>query len=343
MFKIYNREISDKKPCLIIAEIGINHNGSLKIAKKMVDAAIKSGAEVIKHQTHIPDDEMTIEAKKIIPMNSNKSIYDIMSQCSLSEQDESSLKKYTEKKGAIFLSTPFSRKAVDRLNKFNVKAFKIGSGECNNYPLIDYISYFKKPIILSTGMNSFKEIDQTVEIIKKNKCKFAILHTTNLYPTDYSEVRLNAMLQIKDRYPNIPFGLSDHTTDNLSAYFAISMGAQIVEKHFTDTKKRSGPDIVCSMNPKDLTNIKKAALAFRKMFPGDKKIIDREKKTAKFAFGSIIASRDIVKGEKLSRENLWAKRPGTGDFLATDYFNLIGRKSKKSLKKNKQLQKKDIY
>ena len=152
--KINHRKIGpDFKP-LVIFELGINHNGSLKLAKKIVDSAIKAGAEVIKHQTHIAEDEMSLEAKKIIPINANKNIYDLIEDCSLSEDDEFKLKKYIERKGAIFLSTPFSRKAVDRLVKFKVKAFKIGSGECNNYPLVDYIASFGKPIIISTGMNN---------------------------------------------------------------------------------------------------------------------------------------------------------------------------------------------
>ena len=137
--KIGNRKIGPSFKPLVIFELGINHNGSLKLAKKIVDDAIKAGAEIIKHQTHIPEDEMSLEAKKIIPINANKNIFDLIDDCSLNEKEEMELKKYIEKKGAIFLSTPFSRKAVDRLIKFKVKAFKIGSGECNNYPLIDYI------------------------------------------------------------------------------------------------------------------------------------------------------------------------------------------------------------
>ena len=143
ILKIGKRKIGPKFKPLVIIELGINHNGSLKLAKKIVDEAIKVGAEVIKHQTHIPEDEMSLEAKKIIPINANKNIYDLIKECSLDEKQELKLKNYFEKKGAIYLSTPFSRKAVDRLVKFKVKAFKIGSGECNNYPLVDYIASFK--------------------------------------------------------------------------------------------------------------------------------------------------------------------------------------------------------
>ena len=138
--KIGNVNISQNSPPVIIAEIGINHNGSLKAAINLVDLAINSGAQIIKHQTHVVDDEMSFEAKKIIPGNSNKSIYKIIKECSLSEEDEFKLMTYVKSKKRVFISSPFSRKAVDRLVKFKVPAFKIGSGECNNYPLVEYIA-----------------------------------------------------------------------------------------------------------------------------------------------------------------------------------------------------------
>ena len=157
-FKILNRTIGDGEPPVVIAEIGINHNGSVDNAISIADAAISSGAEIIKHQTHLIEDEMVNEAKRIKPGNSKKSIYSIMSKCALNENDEKKLMKYVFQKKRIFISTPFSRKAVDRLVKFKVPAFKIGSGECNNYQLIKYIAKFKKPIILSTGMNSIPQL-----------------------------------------------------------------------------------------------------------------------------------------------------------------------------------------
>ena len=160
--KIGKRKIGPQFRPLVIFELGINHNGKIKLAKKIVDDAIKAGAEIIKHQTHIPEDEMSLEAKKIIPINASKNIYDLIEDCSLNEAEELQLKKYVEKKGAIFLSTPFSRKAVDRLIKFKVEAFKIGSGECNNYPLVDYIASFGKPIIISTGMNDISSIKKSI-------------------------------------------------------------------------------------------------------------------------------------------------------------------------------------
>ena len=179
----------------MIAEIGINHEGSLQVAKEMVDAAHRAGVEVVKHQTHIVEDEMSGAAKKVIPGNADVSIYDIMERCALSEADELELKNYVESKGMIFISTPFSRAAAERLKKFDIPAYKIGSGECNNYPLLEHICSFGKPVILSTGMNTIESVSKAVAIFDKHNIPVALLHTTNLYPTPIHLVRFGAMQQ----------------------------------------------------------------------------------------------------------------------------------------------------
>ena len=337
--KIGTRKIGpDFKP-LVIFELGINHNGSLKLAKKIVDDAIKAGAEIIKHQTHIPEDEMSLEAKKIVPINSNKNIYDLIKECSLNEAEELELKRYIEKKGAIFLSTPFSRKAVDRLVKFRVKAFKIGSGECNNYPLVDYIASFGKPIIISTGMNDVNSIRKAIKILDKRKVQYAILHTTNLYPTMYSEVRLNALIELKKIFPNKVIGLSDHTGDNYTSYAAVAMGASIIEKHFIDNSSRKGPDVSASVNTKQMIELINGVSSIYKAIPGGIKPIPREKKTANFAFASVVANDDLEKGTILNKSNIWVRRPGNGNFAAEKYYSLIGKKLKFKVKKNTQIKK----
>lgn len=337
--KIGKRKIGPSFKPLIIFELGINHNGSLKLAKKIVDDAIKTGAEIIKHQTHIPEDEMSLEAKKIIPINANKNIYDLIKECSLNESDEMELKKYIEKKGAIFLSTPFSRKAADRLMKFKVKAFKIGSGECNNYPLLDYIASLGKPIIISTGMNDVKSIRKAIKILNKRKVQYAILHTTNLYPTMYNQVRLNALIELREMFPNTVIGLSDHTGDNYTSYAAIAMGASIIEKHFIDKSSRKGPDISASVNTEQMIELIKGVNSIYQAIPGGIKPIPKEKKTANFAFASVVANKDLEKGTILNKDNIWVRRPGNGDFSAEKYYSLIGKKIKFKIKKNTQIKK----
>ena len=195
--KIGKRLIGESYLPIVIVELGINHNGNLSLAKKLITTAKKMGAEIIKHQTHIPSDEMSLEAKKkIIPVHTNENIYDIISKSSLSLEKEIKLQEFKKKK-LIFISTPFSRDAANRLNKMKVPAFKIGSGECNNYPLIEHICKFKKPIILSTGMNDLESIAKAVKIIEKNKIKYALLHCTNLYPTPSKLIRLNAIDELR--------------------------------------------------------------------------------------------------------------------------------------------------
>ena len=253
--EIAGRKIGlDYKP-LVIAEIGINHNGDLSIAKEMVDAAYESGAEVIKHQTHIVEDEMSSEAKNTIPGNATDSIYDIMERCALNESDELELMRYVESKGMIFISTPFSRAAADRLESFGVSAYKIGSGECNNYPLIEHICKFGKPIILSTGMNTIESIRPSVDLMKKYNIPYVLLHCTNLYPTPFELVRLGGMQELQDHFPNAVVGLSDHTINNNACLAATALGACVLERHFVDTKKRVGPDILCSMDKDELKDL----------------------------------------------------------------------------------------
>lgn len=340
--KIGKRKIGTNYPPLIIVELGINHNGKIDIAKKIIKSAKKAGAEIIKNQTHIAEMEMSEEAKKIIPVHTKENIFKIIKDSSLSEKQEEDLKEFTNKNKMMYISTPFCKEAADRLNKLNVPAFKIGSGECNNYPLIEYICKFKKPVILSTGMNHIKSIKKAVKILKKNKIDFALMHTTNLYPTPSKLVRLNAINDMKKAFPNVPLGLSDHTGDNFTSFAAIAMGASIIEKHYVDKKNRSGVDIPASI---DFNQLKELIIGSKEIFkamPGKKIPVREELNTMKFAFASVVSIKDIKKGEKFSLDNIWVKRPGTGDFKAEELSGILGKKSSKQIKINTQLKKKHI-
>ncbi len=322
---IENRKIGTHEKPLVIVEIGINHEGSLETAIKMVNEAKRSGAEIIKHQTHVVDDEMSVEAKKIIPGNAEVSIYDIMSRCALNESDEIKLKKYVESLGMIFISTPFSRAAANRLEKMGVSAYKIGSGECNNYPLIKHIAKFGKPMIVSTGMNNIDSIRKTVDILIEHGVSYALLHTTNLYPTPSRLVRLGAMQELQYEFPDAIVGLSDHTTSNLACFGAVAMGASIVERHFTDSMDRPGPDIVNSMDPQALSELISGCIELQKMRGGKKEAVKEEQVTIDFAFATVVTIKPINKGEKFTTENLWVKRPGTGEISAENYESILGK------------------
>lgn len=322
---IAGRLIGEDHPPLVIVEIGINHEGSLGVAKSMVDEAWRSGAEVIKHQTHVVEDEMSQAARKVIPGNASDSIYDIMQRCALNEDDEIALKNYVESKGMIFISTPFSRAAADRLERMGVVAYKIGSGECNNYPLLEHIAAFGKPMIVSTGMNNIESVRKTVAILEQNTIPYALLHTTNLYPTPMHLVRLGAMVQLKEAFPKAVIGLSDHTTSNLACFGAVALGAAVLERHFTDKMERPGPDIVNSMDPVALRDLIYSSNDIWTMRGGNKEATAEEQVTMDFAFATVVSIAPIKKGEKLTKENIWVKRPGTGEISAEKYHELMGK------------------
>jgi len=341
-FNIDSRKIGQSYPPLVIVEIGINHEGSLKIAFEMVDPAHNSGAEVIKHQTHVVEDEMSGEAKKIIPSNSDVSIYEIMKRCALNEKDEIKLKEYVESKGMIFISTPFSRAAANRLERMNVSAYKIGSGECNNYPLIEHIASFGKPMIISTGMNNISSIRKTVDILERSNIQYALLHTTNLYPTPSHLVRFGAMQELQLEFKNAVIGLSDHTTSNLACFGAVALGASILERHFTDSMNRKGPDIVNSMDPVALRELIEGSVELSKMRGGKKEAAKEEQVTIDFAFATVVTIAPIKEGEVFSKNNIWVKRPGTGDISAESYQGILGKNSTKDLDVDVHLEFSDI-
>jgi sialic acid synthase SpsE len=337
-FEINNRKVGYEYEPLVIAEIGINHEGSLKVAKEMVDAAKTAGVEVIKHQTHIVDDEMSAAAKNTIPGNAKESIYEIMKRCSLKEEDEYELMKYVENSGMIFISTPFSRAAANRLHSWNVPAYKIGSGECNNYPLLHHIASFGKPIILSTGMNTLESVGKAVDIFRNHKIPYALLHTTNLYPTPNHLVRLGGMSALKNAFPDAVVGLSDHTISNHACLGAVALGASILERHFTDSMDRPGPDIICSMDTIACTELIEGTKIIALQRGGEKGPANEEQVTIDFAFATICSIKPIQKGEKLTAENIWVKRPGKGGILAEHFPNVLGKIAKENIDQDKQIQ-----
>ncbi|WP_405369559.1 N-acetylneuraminate synthase family protein [Nonlabens sp. Asnod2-A12] len=340
--EIAGRKIGPDYPPLIIAELGINHEGSLTAAKEMVDAAARAGVEVLKHQTHIVEDEMTGAAKKVIPGNADVSIYEIMERCALNEEDERALKAYVEEKGMIFISTPFSRAAANRLQSMDVEGYKIGSGECNNYPLLEHIASFQKPVILSTGMNTIESVSKAVAIFKKHNVPLAILHTTNLYPTPAHLVRYGAMVEMHEAFPDLVFGLSDHTVSNLACFGAVALGASILERHFTDHMQRTGPDIVCSMDEKETKELIEGSALLQQMRGGTKEPAAEEQVTIDFAFATVCAIQPIKKGEAFSKDNIWVKRPGTGEILAVDYDQVLGQVALRDIEIDSQLLKSDV-
>ena len=324
----------DFKP-FVIAEIGINHEGDLQKAKKMIRDASHSGAECIKFQYHIPEEEMI--KNDIIPGNTDESIWEIISRCSLSDEEEIQLKNYVDELGMIYLSTPFSRDAADKLQEMKVPAFKIGSGECNNYPLVKHIASFGKPVIISTGMNDIQSISKSVNILENSDIPYALMHTTSMYPTPYDKVRLGAIKSLEDAFPNAVIGLSDHSIGIFTCLAAVPLGASILEKHFTSDKSWPGPDIQVSITPSELKELIVGSNAIFQSLDGSKTILPEEKPTIDFAYSSVVTIKSIEKGELLTDENIWVKRPGTGEILAEDFPKILNKKAIVDIDKNIQL------
>lgn len=323
-FDIAGRSVGDEFAPLVVAEIGINHNGSLAEAVKLVNAAKKAGAEIIKHQTHIPDAEMSQEARSVIPGNAEISIYEVIANCSLSLDEEKELARYVRDLGLIYMSTPFSFEALEFLDSLDVPAFKIGSGECNNYPLVRAIAEKRKPVIMSTGMNSIESIRPSVEIFRELGVPFALMHCTNLYPTPDKLIRLNALNELRQNFPDAVLGLSDHSLTNYPCLASVALGASILERHFTDSKDRPGPDIVCSMTPAELTNLIEGSRIIYEATKGEKFPVSEEDVTIAFAFSSAVATKKLAKGHVILREDITLKRPNGGAFGPKEFEALIG-------------------
>ena len=333
--EICGRRVGAAYPPLVIAEIGINHEGDFEKAIRMVDDAHAVGCECVKFQSHIIEDEMILN--NVVPGNATESIWNIMKRCALTEEEEHHLKEYVESKGMIYLCTPFSRAAAIRLETMGVCAYKIGSGECNNYPLIEHIASYCKPVILSTGMNDLKSIQAAVEILRKKKVSFALLHCTSVYPTPYEKVRFGALGILAKHFPDAVIGLSDHSLGIYTCLGAVALGACILEKHFTSGKSWPGPDIGISIDPGELRELIKGSHAVFLARGGSKEILEEEQPTIDFAYACVVSTRDITKGERLTRENIWVKRPGTGEIRAIFFETLSGKTASKDIQKNTQL------
>lgn len=339
-FRINGKLIGDGQPPFVIAEIGINHEGSIKKALLLVEAAVKAGADCIKFQCHITEAEMVKTDMKPGRISDEK-LWDIIKRCELSYSEEVRVKKFCDSRGIIFLSTPFSREASDRLERMGVGAYKIGSGECNNIPLIKHIAKKRKPIILSTGMNDLKSIENTVNVINEYGVPFILMHCTSMYPTPYECVRLGAIRQLKESF-GVPVGLSDHSYGIYTCLGAVALGACALEKHFTLSRKWPGPDIPISITPAELKELAKGAGAIFKALGTGKTVLKEEKPVIDFAYASVCTISKIKKGELFTDKNIWVKRPGTGEIHASGYELLLGKRCRSDLGKDVLVKKCDI-
>ena len=341
--QIAHRKIGPSEPPLVITEIGINHGGNLDVARHMVSLAAKSGAEIVKHQTHFVWDEMTEEAKEILPPNAGgKSIWQVMEECALSPDDEKALKAHTESLGLIYISTPFSRAAADFLDEIGVPAFKIGSGEADHLPLIRHIAAKGKPVIMSTGMQTIESIGQSVAILDEAGIDYALLECTNLYPSPPEIVSLRGVTDLKAAFPNAVVGFSDHSIGPEMALASVALGACILERHFTDSRYRDGPDISCSMDPAELRHLIDRSREIHEALHNVKSRTGPEEAVYRFARTSVVADRDLESGHVLTEADVWGRRPGSGEITGYEFEKVIGKTLTRALTKNTQLKWSDL-
>ena len=340
--QIAGRTISTDVPPLVIAEIGINHGGDLVVAKEMVRLAAAAGCEMIKHQTHILEDEMTEEAKSIFPPNADVSIWEVMERCALSLDEEVELKRYTESLGLIWISTPFSRAAADFLEELDVPAYKIGSGEADNLPLIRHIARKGKPVILSTGMQTIESLRASVQILEDAGIDYALLECTNLYPSPAEIVSLRGVTELREAFPNALVGFSDHSIGPEMALASVALGACILERHYTDSRYRKGPDISCSMDPAELRFLIDRSKEIWIAANNPKQRSAAEEDVYRFARASIVADRDLPAGHVITEVDIWARRPGSGEIPGYEFDRLLGKKLTRGVQRNQQLHWSDV-
>ncbi len=338
--KIGDRVIGDGEPVFVIAEAGINHNGDMEKAKALIDAAVSAGADAIKFQTHIPEEEMLdIEATAGYV---GESLFGLLKRMELSKDNHVELMNYAKEKGIMFLSTPFSKAAADMLEELGVPAFKIGSGEATNIPLLVHIAKKGKPMIISTGMTEMGEVEDTVEEVKKYNDQIILAQCTSTYPTRYDDVNLKAIQSMREKF-SVPVGLSDHSEGIYTALAAAALGACVIEKHFTISRNWPGPDQKASIEPNELAEMVKGVRAIdRALSSPAKKVISDEVPVQKMARESVVSIKDIPEGTVISQDMIWVKRPGTG-IPARDMNKIIGKTAKRTIKSDSLISWEDVF
>ncbi len=339
--RIGNHHIGNSEPCFIIAEAGVNHNGDINLAKKLVDAAKEAGADAVKFQTFRAEDLVVKGAEKAeyqkMSTGTDESQFDMLKKLELTERDFAELFSYAQGKGIIFLSSPFDMASVNLLDELGVPAFKVGSGEITNFPLLEHIAGKNKSIILSTGMATLEEVGEALQVLQKAVARdIVLLHCVTSYPTKIEDMNLNAMETLRSAF-ELPVGLSDHSLGITIPIAAVALGARVIEKHFTLNRSLSGPDHQASLEPDELKQMVKAIRDVeRAMGNGLKRPTVEEEENKKVARRSIVASVDIPEGVIITEEMLDFKRAGTG--IEPKYLEKVcGARAKDGFKKDEAI------
>ncbi len=337
--KIYDRKISEGAPVFIIAEAADNHLGNMATAREMIRQAKSAGADCIKFQHHLPDEEMLPD----IPMSDNfeEPLYEFLKKNAITIEQHRELKACCEKAGIIYLCTPFSYKAALELDSIGVEAFKIGSGEFTDLVSLRKIAELNKPMILSTGMSTPDEIRETYNFLKQLDANFGFMNCVSEYPPIYEDMNIGFIMALIDEFPDIVIGHSDHTPDLYTSFAAVALGARMIEKHITLDKHQKGPDRSVSIDMKDLTQLVDGIRKIEKTLGREKTVHEREKQIRQWALRSVVTTHDIPAGTLIKSEMLWTKRPGTG-IPSRELHNFIGKRAKCFIKANTLLRRQDV-
>jgi len=329
--RIGNRRVGNNQPVYVIAEGCDNHLGNLETAKEMALRAKLANADAIKFQHHLPDEEMLPD----IPMsdNFNMPLYEFLQKFSLTLEQHVELKSYCESIGIQYLCTPFSWKAAQELNEIGVEAFKIGSGEMTDTPSLKKMALLGKPMIVSTGMSTYEEIDRTYDMLVATGVPLALMNCVSEYPPLYHDINLNVIGKMIARYPQAIIGHSDHTPDLFTCFAAISLGARIIEKHVILDKLQPGPDQSVSIDFQQLSILVEGIRKIEASLGDERSVHGKEKPIREWAFRSLVSTCAIQSGETITEAMVWTKRPGTG-IPAAEMHAVIGRKAKRAIPAN---------
>lgn len=325
----------------IIAEACINHEGRIELAEKMVYLAHAVGADAIKFQIHVLENEMLHESPQ--SDNFEEPLWETLERTNLSVKEHIRLRNLCDSLGILYMCTPFSRKGTDLLEEIGVDCYKTGSGELTNLPLIEHVAKKGKPMIVSTGMSEMDEVAETVKLVREIGTPLILTHCVSAYPAPYEIVNLNMIPRYSEMF-NIPVGLSDHSRGIYTALGAVALGACLIEKHFTLDKTWKGPDHASSLEPQELAELVKGSDAIFKALGNERRIFPEETQIVAWARETVVTERPLLKGDIITEEMIWVKRPGPkpGAVAAKNYKDVIGRRVKKDIPKDTQVMWEDM-
>jgi len=324
---IGTRSFGPEERVFIIAEAGINHDGDIGRAHELVAAAADAGADAIKFQTHLAEAEMLNVSDTAVYLN--ESLFALIKRLELTYEQHVALREHAARRGLIFLSTPFSREAVDLLERVGVPAYKIGSGELTNLPLLEHVARCKRPILVSTGMSDYDEVAATVRFLRSRQAEFALFQCTTQYPAPPEMMHLGVIRRYTEAF-GVPVGLSDHSEGNYMSFAAVALGARMLERHFTISRSWPGPDQQASLEPAELADLVRGVRRIERGLDDLKEASPPERELQQLFRESVVALRPVPAGEVLTREAVWVKRPGSG-IPASRMEEVIGRRIKRPL------------